>query len=66
MLLFREGSDIYSTKAAKVNFLTQPCPFHEGLEETQLGSLLAKVKCNRMACTPCAAPLVQGETPWGH
>lgn len=52
VLPFRGGSEIYSPKAAKVGFLTQSCLFHEGLEKTQMGSLLAKVRCNWMAYTP--------------
>lgn len=57
LFLFAEGSQIRSPKAARVYFLTQPCPFHKGPEETQLGLLLAEVKCNRAAFTPpCTDP----------
>lgn len=57
LFLFAEGSEIRSPKAARVVFLTQPCPFHKGLEETQLGSPLAEVKYNQAAFTlPCADP----------
>ena len=50
-----------------MDILTQPCPFQEGLEETQLGLSLAKVKCDWMVYVPrCVSSLRNNEDTEGY
>jgi hypothetical protein len=51
---FSEGSEIHSPRAAEVVLLTQPCRFHEGLEQTA-GVTLTKVKYIWAAFAPSRA-----------
>lgn len=53
--LFREGRES-QPQSCRVAFLTQACPFREGLEATA-GAMLVKVKCSVAAfIPPHAAP----------